>query len=146
VHAPYSFVSFSRSGPLRRDADFVHVPYSCQNPIGYSVPELFYLDGGLVDVPREDAPMKVGTGVLAQMMNVWSAEVIQRSLYERGMSSRYYPYEASYHSTDSSWAFLKLLDCAPAHAHAIHAAPTLRRCLMLLDKESQSVDNYYPLA
>jgi hypothetical protein len=54
------------------------------------VPELFYLDGGLVDVPRENAPMKVGTGVLAQMMNVWSAEVIQRSLYERGMSSRYY--------------------------------------------------------
>jgi hypothetical protein len=55
-------------------------------------------------------------------------------------------HEASYHSTDSSWAFLKLLDCTPAHAHAIHAAPTLRRCLMLLDEESQSVDNYYPLA
>jgi DNA helicase INO80 len=84
VDAPYSFVSYGRSGPLRRDVDVIHAPYSSKNPIDYSIPELFYLDGGLVDVPREDSSMKAGPGVLAHLMNVWSPETIVRSLSEPG--------------------------------------------------------------
>jgi DNA helicase INO80 len=80
VEAPLSFCSFGASGPLNREGDIIHVPYSTKSPIDYMVPELLYLEGGLIDVPREASLMKSGAGVLSSMMNIWSTDVIQRSL------------------------------------------------------------------
>jgi hypothetical protein len=114
VDAPYSFVSYGRSGPIRRDTDVIHAPYSSKNPIDYSIPELFYVDGGLVDVPHEDAPMKTGPGVLARLMNVWSAEAIQKSLGEHGMA---FDLDLSQNLTRMLRLFLGLLEALELHTY-----------------------------
>jgi DNA helicase INO80 len=84
VRAPFSFCEFGQSGPFNREGDVISAPYSTRNPIEVSVPELFYLDGGLLHVPCEDALMKSGPGPLAALLNIWSVELICRSLYEDG--------------------------------------------------------------
>ncbi|KAG5648097.1 hypothetical protein DXG03_007132 [Asterophora parasitica] len=48
VVAPFSFSRFGRSGPISREGDFISLPYSTRNPIQYSIPELFYLDGASI--------------------------------------------------------------------------------------------------
>lgn len=84
VVAPFSFSSFGKPGPLSREGDFVQLPYSTRNPIEYEIPRLLYNDGGLVDVPRENAPVSAERGPLATLFNIWSTDWIQRSL-EEGM-------------------------------------------------------------
>lgn len=58
--------------------------YSTRNPIGYSIPELFYLDGGLRDVPNDGAgvALQPDRGVLHKLMNIWSTDWIQHSLMD----------------------------------------------------------------
>lgn len=87
VVAPFSFSDFGRSGPLNREGDFVQLPYSTRNPIEYTIPTLFLKDGGLLDVPQENSLMRTGDGPLARMMNIWSIDSVQRSLFEDGKLS-----------------------------------------------------------
>lgn len=82
VVAPFSFSDFGRSGPLNREGDFVQLPYSTRNPIEYTIPKLFYEDGGLLDVPHENSLNRAGDGPLARMMNIWSTDMIHRSLHD----------------------------------------------------------------
>lgn len=82
--APFSFSCFGRSGPLGREGDFISLPYSTRNPIEYAIPELFYRDGGLLDVPNEGTNDLSGNGCLTKLFNIWSTDWIQRSLYEEG--------------------------------------------------------------
>jgi DNA helicase INO80 len=86
IVAPYSFSDFGRSGPLNRQGDFVMMPYSTRNPIGYSIPELLYLDGGLNDVPYDGTGVAVqrDQGVLHELKNIWATDWIQRSLVDDG--------------------------------------------------------------
>lgn len=82
VVAPFSFSHFGRSGPLNREGDFVQLPYSTRNPIEYTIPKLFYEDGGLLDVPHENSLNRTGDGPLARMMNIWSTDMVHRSLQD----------------------------------------------------------------
>ncbi len=82
VVAPFSFSEFGRSGPLNREGDFAQLPYSTRNPIGYTLPTLFLRDGGLLDIPHENALMCTGDGPLARMMNIWSTNAVYCSLQE----------------------------------------------------------------
>jgi DNA helicase INO80 len=87
IVAPYSFSEFGRSGPLNRQGDFVMAPYSTRNPIGYSIPELLYLDGGLKDhVPYDESGVAVqgNLGALHKLKNIWATDWIQRSLVDDG--------------------------------------------------------------
>jgi chromatin-remodeling ATPase INO80 len=57
-------------------------PYSTRNPIEYSIPESFYLDGGLRDVPC-DGPgvaLQPDQGILYKLMNIWTTDWVQHSL------------------------------------------------------------------
>lgn len=65
-----------------REGDFVILPYSTRNPIEYSIPMIFYQDGGLVDIPSENSSSR--SGVLAKLMNIWSTDWIHYSLYHDG--------------------------------------------------------------
>ena len=81
VVAPFSFSHFGRSGPLMREGDFVPLSYSTRNPIEFSIPELFYQDGGLLNVPSENHNGHLGSGYLTKLLNIWSTDWIQHSLY-----------------------------------------------------------------
>ncbi|KAI0778036.1 SNF2 family N-terminal domain-containing protein [Trametes elegans] len=122
VVAPFSFSEFGRSGPLNREGDFVQLPYSTRNPIEYTIPKLFYEDGGLLDVPTEDSFMRTGDGPLARMMNIWSTDAISRSLNE---------------DEQSAFAFLKFVDMSPSEASAIHNLPTFARQLKAVQLEQR---------
>jgi hypothetical protein len=91
IVAPYSFSEFGRSGPLNRQGDFVIAPYSTRNPIKYSIPELFFLDGGLSNVPYDGPGIAVqpDQGVLHKLMNIWTTDWIQHSIVNDGEFLQY---------------------------------------------------------
>lgn len=84
VVAPFSFSCFGRSGPLIREGDFISLSYSTRNPIELSIPELFYRDGGLLDVPSENNTWHSRRGCLTKLLNIWSTDWMHRSLYDDG--------------------------------------------------------------
>ena len=51
----------------------------------YSIPEMFYLDGGLVDIPAVDAKPTTESGILRNLTNIWNTDWIQRSIEEDGL-------------------------------------------------------------
>jgi hypothetical protein len=141
VCAPFSFCEFGKSGPLNREGDAISVPYSTRNPIGMSVPELFYRDGGLLHVPREDAPMKTGSGPLATLTNIWTVDSIHRSLYEDRMwsdSSCGWPADSAFQMTLPGRSFaLQMLNPNKRTHYISH--PCYRNVSSLLKKNSTSV-------
>ncbi|KAH9857919.1 SNF2 family N-terminal domain-containing protein [Lenzites betulinus] len=120
VVAPFSFSEFGRSGPLNREGDFVQLPYSTRNPIEYTIPTLFYEDGGLLNVPHENSLKRTGDGPLARMMNIWSTDMVHRSLED---------------DKHSAFAFLKFIDVSPGEVSAMHTSPTFARQIMALQRE-----------
>lgn len=84
VVTPFSFSRFGRPGPLAREGDYVLLPYSTKNPIGYTIPELFYRDGGLLDIPGEDITTPSHSGNVKKCFNIWSADWMHKSLLEDG--------------------------------------------------------------
>ncbi|KAJ7597201.1 SNF2 family DNA-dependent ATPase [Mycena floridula] len=125
VVSPFSFAHFGRSGPLMREGDFLTLSYSTQNPIKLNIPELFYLDGGIINVPRENS--QYPPSCLHKLLNIWSTDWIHRSLYE--------------HEESSSFSFLRFLDMSPREAHHLHVAPLIRRRLLALQKDNILQEN-----
>lgn len=82
VMAPFSFAHFGRSGPLGREGDLIFVPYSTRNPIEYQVPELLYLDGGVVDIPSVKPGPRSRRLCVRNLFNIWSTDRIYQSMYD----------------------------------------------------------------
>ncbi|THV04816.1 hypothetical protein K435DRAFT_648606 [Dendrothele bispora CBS 962.96] len=125
VVAPFSFAHFGRSGPLGREGDVVNFSYSSQNPIQFSIPELFYRDGGLINVPYENSTSSQQSSCLSRLMNIWSTDYIYKSIYEE---------EAS------AFSFLRILDMSPQEAHSLHVSPLIRRTLSASQTEIKLIE------
>lgn len=82
VTSSFSMCHWARSGVLAREGDFLLCPYSARNPIEVVIPELFYKDGGLLDVPGEHVRKGSDTRWLDNLMNIWTPEWTHRSLLE----------------------------------------------------------------
>ncbi|EPQ60689.1 hypothetical protein GLOTRDRAFT_68543 [Gloeophyllum trabeum ATCC 11539] len=120
VVAPFSFSVFGQSGPLNREGDFLFLPYSSRNPIEYTIPELFYREGGLLDIPQEESISRQPTDCISHLMNIWSTDWIQKSMYD---------------DVSDSFAFLRLLHMSPGEAHEVHLSPLLTRRLRAAQEE-----------
>ncbi|KZV88268.1 hypothetical protein EXIGLDRAFT_619629 [Exidia glandulosa HHB12029] len=118
VTSSFSLCHWARSGNLAREGDLLLCPYSARNPIEVVLPELFYKDGGLLDVPGENVRKGSDTHWLDNLMNIWNPEWIHRSLLE---DSEY---------IYSSFSFLRIQDISPSEAHDIFASPALHRILL----------------
>ena len=68
-----------------RQSDFISCYYSTRSAMEYSIPEMFYLDGGLVDIPAVDAKPTTESGILRNLTNIWNTDWIQRSIEEDGL-------------------------------------------------------------
>ncbi|KAJ3895043.1 SNF2 family DNA-dependent ATPase [Lentinula edodes] len=124
VVAPFSFAHFGQSGSLNREGDFLLFPYSTRNPIQFTVPELLYKDGGLIDVPHENSASSQSS-CLYKLMNIWRTDYIHKSLWEEKYSS---------------FSFLRLTGTSPQEAHELHTAPLIRRRLLATRAERQLLD------
>lgn len=122
VVAPYSFSHFGRPGPLAREGDFVLLPNSAKSPIEYTVPELFYHDGGFGDQPGERVNTPSHSSSVTKLFNIWSTDWISKSLLE---------------AESTSFAFLRILDLSPAEAHTLHVAPLVHRRLSTAALEAE---------
>ncbi|EJD52138.1 hypothetical protein AURDEDRAFT_111600 [Auricularia subglabra TFB-10046 SS5] len=120
VSSSFAMCRWARSGNLAREGDFLIFPYSARNPIELNIPELFYTDGGLLDVPGENVRTGYDTRWLDNLMNIWNPDWIQRSLHEH----------------NSSFSFLRIQDISPSEAHDIFSSSTLRRILLGLEREN----------
>ncbi|KAF5377629.1 hypothetical protein D9615_005291 [Tricholomella constricta] len=125
VVAPFSFSRFGRSGPLMREGDVISLPYSARNPIEFSIPELFYLDGGLLSVPCMKPVAGSQNGSLLKMFDIWSPDWVHKSLQE---------------DASSSFSFLRMLNMSPSEANSLHTAPLIRRRLLAMDQEAKAVE------
>ncbi|KAF8640916.1 hypothetical protein AX17_000564 [Amanita inopinata Kibby_2008] len=124
VVAPFSFSHFGRPGPLAREGDFVLLPYSTKNPIEFSIPELFYQDGGLLDLPVQHTTSSPQKSCFKKLFNIWSTDWINRSLFEDG----------------EAILFLRLLDLSPAEVHSLHLAPLIRQRLRIVEAEKEALE------
>ncbi|KAF9044838.1 hypothetical protein BDZ89DRAFT_1058935 [Hymenopellis radicata] len=122
VVAPFAFSKFGRPGPLSREGDFVHLPYSTRNPIEFSVPALLTQDDELIN--HTDSTRN---SCLSKMMNIWSTEWIHRSLYESEVSA--------------SFSFLRLLGVSPQEAHSLHVSPLLKRRLLAVQEDRRTFED-----
>lgn len=82
VVAPFSFSRFGRTLPNSREVEPVDLPNSSRNPIEFNIPELFWEDGGFLDVPRESDELRNDDSCLTKLMNIWSTDWVHRSLQE----------------------------------------------------------------
>lgn len=96
VVAPYSFSRFGQSRSLLREGDSIFLPYSTRNPIEFSIPQLLYQDGGLIDVPSDASAPVTSLSCLTKRFNIWSTNWIHQSLYDEGAQLR----PAGYSSSD----------------------------------------------
>jgi hypothetical protein len=119
VVAPFSFAQFGQSGPLNREGDFINLPYSTRNPIEYTIPRLFYQDGGLLDVANENSR---GLSPLSRLMNIWSTDWMHHSLYADGERISCESYRLSAH-------FFKSQKVLLSSAYLIY--PLLKRILFI---------------
>ncbi|KAJ7619158.1 SNF2 family N-terminal domain-containing protein [Mycena polygramma] len=127
VVAPFSFCRFNRSGPLLREGDFVSLPYSTRNPIEFTIPELLYQDGGILNIPSETSCSASQSSCLTKLLNIWSTDWIHRSLNEEGKLS-------------SSFSFLRFLGSSATDAHALHLSPVITRKLSATRDEVDTAD------
>jgi DNA helicase INO80 len=84
VVAPFSFCTFGRSGNLIREGDFLDCPYSAQNPIKFTIPNLFFLSSGLLGIPGEHARAGFEGHFFENLLSIWSTDFIFRSLNHSG--------------------------------------------------------------
>ena len=141
VVAPFSFSDFGKSGPLNREGDFVQLAYSTRNPIEYTIPKLLYEDGGLLNVPREDAPAVEDTHRVAKLMNIWSTDWIHRSSQEGSLSQLKYSFQSQYRCPDSAFAFLKVVNMSPGEVHNAYTSHLLERLLRVSEKEHADLED-----
>ena len=141
VVAPFSFSDFGKSGPLNREGDFVQLAYSTRNPIEYTIPKLLYEEGGLLDVPREDAPAVGDTRRVARLMNIWTTDWIHRSVQEGSLSQVEYPFHPQHSCADSAFAFLKFVNMSPGEVHSAYTSHLLERLLRVSEREHASLDD-----
>ncbi|EJD03854.1 uncharacterized protein FOMMEDRAFT_82627 [Fomitiporia mediterranea MF3/22] len=125
VVAPFSFSEYGRPASIAREGNFVTCHYSTRSPIDYSIPQLFYLDGGLLSVPREDAPARPERGVLRNLLSIWATDWVQRSIEE---------------NVCSPFNFVPILGMTPGEAHSLHFSPELRRLTVAADVENKCIE------
>ncbi|KIJ21627.1 hypothetical protein PAXINDRAFT_95170 [Paxillus involutus ATCC 200175] len=127
VVAPFSFAHFGRSGPLNREGDLISVPYSTRNPIEYCIPELFYLEGGLVDIPSEKPGLRSRRLSPRNLFNIWSPDWIYKSMYDEIEGS-------------PAFAFLRLLNKTPGEVHGLQVSSFMRNRLVELQEENMIIE------
>ncbi|KAF9229431.1 hypothetical protein BS17DRAFT_723199 [Gyrodon lividus] len=127
VIAPFSFAHFGRSGPLNREGDMISVPYSTRNPIEYRIPELFYLEAGLVYIPSEKPGLRSRRLCARNVFNIWSADRIYKSMYDEIEGS-------------PAFAFLRLLNRTPGEVHGLQVSSFMRNRLVELQEENKIVE------
>ncbi|KAF5375077.1 hypothetical protein D9758_000153 [Tetrapyrgos nigripes] len=142
VVAPFSFSHFGRTNPLAREGDLVDLPNSSRNLIQFTVPELFYRNGGMLNVPAEDSTLPQHSSYLSKLMNIWSTDYIQKSIYEdQGLGScSHFLKRRLTCVIASSFSFLRILDMSPQEAHSLHVAPLLRRTLLRAYAETKFIE------
>lgn len=145
VMAPFSFAHFGRSGPLGREGDLIFVPYSTRNPIEYQIPELLYLDGGLVDIPSVNPGPHLRTHCAHNLFNIWSTDRIHQSMYGEIegvvhiiLSARKLCSPPC--SESPAFAFLRLLNKGPAEVHGLQVSPFMRNRLVELQQENKIIE------
>ncbi|KAH8120417.1 SNF2 family N-terminal domain-containing protein [Phellopilus nigrolimitatus] len=125
VVAPFSFSEYGRPGSITREGDFVSCHYSIRSPFEYSIPELFYLDGGLFSVPHENSYPGPETGVMRQLLDIWSSESIKHSIEE---------------NASSPFNFVPLLSMTAGEIHSLHFSPTIHRLIVNTATETKRIE------
>ncbi|KAI8454917.1 adenosinetriphosphatase [Phakopsora pachyrhizi] len=72
VKAPLSFLSFNFTANVARDGDLLDCAYSNRSVIQFTIPKVFYREGGMLSVPGHSSRAGFETMYLHRLMNIWS--------------------------------------------------------------------------
>ncbi|KAK4055648.1 putative DNA helicase ino80 [Microbotryomycetes sp. JL201] len=126
VTAPFSFSAYNRSGSGGRASDVLEVPYAVNSPIQFVVPKLLYRDGGMVKVPNSGSRAGSDTLYLDNLMNIWTADYLHRSLQQN----------------DSAHGWMNVLKLSPSEAAMSVKKPTLVRIGQSLQEQALLQDKH----
>lgn len=91
VDSPLAFCESARTGSLSKETN-LNCAYSTQSVIKYHIPKRLYRNGGILNVAGEDTRAGFETKYLDNLLNVWTAENVYRSMHsdDQGMNGRSY--------------------------------------------------------
>jgi DNA helicase INO80 len=86
-----AFCESARTGSLSKETN-LNCAYSTQSVIKYHIPKRLYRNGGILNVAGEDTRAGFETKYLDNLLNVWTAENVYRSMHsdDQGMNGRSY--------------------------------------------------------
>ncbi|KAF9100372.1 putative DNA helicase ino80 [Mortierella sp. AM989] len=117
VVSPLALCSFSQTPSIAREGDDLYVAYTTRSKISYSVPKRLYREGGILRVPSENSNAGADTKYLDQLMNIWTPDYIQESMFEE----------------QGTFSFLRFADYSPSQASKISRGHLLERFALHLE-------------
>ncbi|KAA8908314.1 hypothetical protein TRICI_004800 [Trichomonascus ciferrii] len=78
VRSAFNFATFADTAQLNRDGPVLELAYSARNLIEYSVPKLFYRDGGFLEVPSWGNDAATTGHLLQNTLNIWNPDNIRQ--------------------------------------------------------------------
>ncbi|KAF9431688.1 putative DNA helicase ino80 [Entomortierella beljakovae] len=128
VVSPLALCSFSQTPSIAREGDDLYVAYTTRSKISYSIPKRLFREGGILNVPSEKSNAGSETKYLHQLMNIWTPDHIQESMFEE----------------QGAFSFLRFSDYSPSQASKISRSSLLDRFAQHLELEqSRSRRGYY---
>ena len=128
VVAPFSFCAYGKAASIAREGDFVVCDYSTRSFLELDIPELFYKEGGLIAVPRENSQPTPEYGVLRNLLNIWSTSWIQKSFEEDSEFPVIFAYVSSERfSVRSPFCFACLTGLTAGEIHFLHFTSSAER-------------------
>ncbi|KAG0314931.1 putative DNA helicase ino80 [Dissophora globulifera] len=111
VVSPLALCTFSQTPSIAREGNDLFVAYTTRSTISYSIPKRLYREGGILRIPSEQSNAGVDTKYLDVLMNIWTPENIQESMFE----------------DQGAFSFLRFTDYSPAQVSQIARSHLLDR-------------------
>ncbi|KAF9199797.1 putative DNA helicase ino80, partial [Haplosporangium sp. Z 27] len=121
VVSPLALCSFSQTPSIAREGDDLYVAYTTRSKISFSVPKRFYREGGMLNVPSEKSNAGSDTKYLDQLMNIWTPDHIQESMFE----------------DQGAFSFLRFADYSPSQVSKISRSHMLERFALHLEQSEE---------
>ncbi|KAG0236579.1 putative DNA helicase ino80 [Actinomortierella wolfii] len=121
VMSPLAMCTFSQTLSIAREGDELLVPYTTRSAISYTIPKLFYRDGGILREPAERSNAGMDTKYLDHLLNIWEPSHIAQSMEEE----------------DGAFAFARFSDLSAGQASKIFRSNLLERFAIHLETMEQ---------
>lgn len=102
--------------------------------IEFTIPELLYLDGGMLSIPTEDSKVqRPEGGILRNLMSIWTTDWMEKSIEENSKLLAHLNGDEclTLPSVSSPFNFARLLNMSLSDIHSFYYAPATKRIALI---------------